>query len=246
MITAFGLNNITITLLAFGLIILAIANAISKKEKPHSKIESAARFLSVLFTIVIFAWLITLQQYYILHFFTGQTVIENANSSMSADYFRENVLNPLPNQTWTGIARISVVPFIELKQDAQYSFETLGIYLPASHEIKLKVIAIDDMKRNLAHEFAHWYWFDKLTYAQKKEWSKLHAETKRWNSDYAKTNDMEDFAETVSFIIVWRSVVTDQEKVDFIVKNYLKPLKLEYEYNVTKSSMGDFFIVTSG
>jgi hypothetical protein len=242
-LTMIILNNLTITGLAFIMVILSMLNAVSKPKsgKDISKYEAATRILSVFLAITIFAWLMGIQQFYILHQFTGQTIIENDNSSMSVEYFKENVLNELPNQTWNGVAIITLKQFIEIKEQGNYFYETYGIYYPSSHEIKLKVMPLSDMRRNMAHEAAHWYWFDKLTDAQRKEWTQLYAKTQRFSSSYARTNEKEDFAETVSFIVAWKSVTTDQEKIDFIVKNYLKPLHLDYE--ITKSSSGDFFVV---
>ena len=229
--------------MALVMVILSMLNAVSKPKpgKDFSKYEAATRILSVFLAITTFAWLMGIQQYYILHVFTGQTIIRNDNSSMSVEFFRENVLNELPNQTWNGVAIITLKEFIEAKEKDNFHYETYGIYYPSSHGIKLKVIPLSDMRRNMAHEAAHWYWFDQMTDAQHLEWAQLYAKTKRFSSSYARTDEKEDFAETVSFIIAWRSVTTDQEKVDFIVKNYLKPLHLDYE--ITKSSSGDFFVV---
>jgi len=237
------LNNLTLTGLSFVMVVLSMLNAIGKPKpgKDLSNFEMTTRILSVFFAIMTFAWLMGIQQYYIFHTFTGQTIIQNDNSSMSVEYFKENILDTLPNETWRGVAIITLKQHIESKEVDNLFYETYGIYYPASHEIKLKAISVSEMRRNMAHEAAHWYWFDKMTDKQHEEWAELYAKTQRFSSSYARTNEKEDFAETVSFVVAWKSVTTDQEKIDFIVKNYLKPLQLDYE--ISKSSSGDFFVV---
>jgi len=235
------LNNFIVTTLSAMMVFLALINAISKiKEEENCKSESIVRIFSVFLAIAIFAWLMGIQRFYFYHQFTGETIIENDNSSMSVEYFKEKILNQFPNQTWSGVARIEIKQFIEKNKPYQ-TYEAYGVYYPASHEVKLKVTSVDEMLRNTAHEFAHWYWFDKMTDEQRAEWTRLYKQTKVFSSEYARTDEKEDFAETVSYIVAWKAVETDQEKIDFIVKNYLKPLHLDYE--ITKSSSGDFFVV---
>lgn len=224
------------------LIILSILNALQKTEK-NSKIETIIKIISVYATITTFAWVINFEQYNILHTITQQTIIENEGSEMTAEYFKENILNTLPNQTWQGISKITLKSHIQTTEENDLLYETYGIYHPYTNEIQLKVIQINEMKRNTAHELAHYYWFNKLTKKQRKEWKKLHENTRKFSSEYAKTNEEEDFAETISYIIAYKSVTTDQEKIDFIIENYIKPLNLKY--NITKQQQNQNFYIVS-
>ena len=223
-----------VTISNITLLILSIIHAIRKTNSEPETTETAAKLLAVFLTVATFAWLMSIQQYYILHIITGQTIIKNDNSSMSVKYFKENILNTLPNQTWNGVAKITLKQFIDNNEKNDYYYETEGIYYPSSHSIKLKVMQIEDMRKNMAHEAAHWYWFNKLTNTQQKEWAQLYTKTQKFSSDYAKTSEREDFAETTSYIIAQHQVTTDQEKIDFITKNYLKPLNLTEELGKEK------------
>jgi len=238
---------ILLMLTSFSMFILCCLNAVSKNDK-SSRAELIGRITAVFLSLAIFAWISSYQGIYTMHEITGNRILINDKTVMTTDYFKQTVLDTLPPQTYEGIAQITLTNHIK-GQNEQYKgkgFETLGIYYEISHTVELLpeakhyYLSPTEFKRNMAHEAAHWYWFDRLTPAQRAQWTQLYQSTQNWASEYATSDEKEDFAETVSFIIVNRAVVTDPAKIAFIEQNYLKPLNITF--NETKSSTGNFYV----
>jgi hypothetical protein len=161
----------------------------------------------------------------------GSLEIYNQDTPISSEWFRENILEYFPPQTYEGVERIIIQNEIITEDnrtvEGLYNSKIKTIYVSQN----LPFLAyIPLMRYVLSHELAHHYWFQNMTTQQQKEWEELYNQTTHWGygMTYAKTDYQEDFAEEIAIIMVEQTIDTNKEKIEFIQQNYLKPLHLNY------------------
>jgi hypothetical protein len=78
-------------------------------------------------------------------------------------------------------------------------------------------MAPSDELRTKLHETGHYVWYNRLSNSQRKEWERLHA-VGNYVSEYAKTDALEDFAETYASYMMGERSLRYSRKFGFLRK----------------------------
>jgi len=154
--------------------------------------------------------------------------IYNDHTQISTEWFEQNILTTIPPTLTEGVTRIIIVPHITNKHNELKKLETLADYNPTTNTIRIIPKSPEEMKYNLAHETGH-HNYKKLTEQQKKEWAKLHNQTKNWVRWYAQVNEEEDYAEHYACTLASRACNTDEAKMQFINQTLLTRINWTYK-----------------
>lgn len=77
-----------------------------------------------------------------------------------------------------------------------------------------------------AHEIGHYVYFQKLTKEQRDEWREIYEDSNSFISEYASTNELEDFAEMYAGMT--RCYVAPSSLLDYNVNGAIETKKYEF------------------
>jgi len=176
----------------------------------------------------------------------GKISYFQTDSDINQTLFQKEVMNVVPSEVYGDLDRLIVTKdmneprsfFLLLGKNKK---NVNGDYFPSTDTLRVKQRQIEIMKEIWAHEVGHKYWFDRLDKKEQNEWIKLHNQSERYPSLYARTNPEEDFAEHFSCVFYKRGCTTSREKMNFISDKVLSRLHLTFE--IVPSGYENFYLV---